>query len=332
MQRREMTIMKSTYTVLTTVACAATLFLTGCATGRPPRQVGGGREPVEPRERPETRTSARPMPPTFEPEDTGIEETPITLEPVPTRPVPEPRTYEPKSGTPYTLKKGETLSAVAAKHQMNWKTLAEYNLIEQPDQVREGQVILLPPSASDPASRSGDEGSERPAREGAKTHTVRSGDNLSAIAVRYGTSVKALKNANDLTGDKILVGQILTLPTGAEETDGEEESQGADRERERPDPRPTPVATRPIPPRPRDEPVEDEDPVEDMEPGEVDEAESGLNIIDKPYPIIVREGDTLQSIADNYIVTVEEIRKLNNLREGEELEPGQELLMPATLY
>lgn len=325
--------MKNTTPLLTTVACATILFLTGCATGRPPRQIGGRERTVEPTERPKAITPERPMPPAFEPVDEGISREPIDVEPAAADPAPAPRKFEPKSGNPYTIKKGETLSSVAARHRMGWKELAEYNLIENPDRVREGQVILLPPKASArssaPAATRRD---DPPAEVGAKTHTVRSGDSLSAIAVRYGTTVKALKRVNDLAGDKILVGQVLTLPDGAEAPARSGDSGGS----RRPAPRPTPVPTRPIPPRPGPESIDvDVDPVEDTVPdveandGDMD---AGLNIIDKPYPIIVREGDTLESIAENYIVTVEEIRKLNDLKPGEKLEAGQELMMPATLY
>ena len=44
-------------------------------------------------------------------------------------------------------------------------------------------------------------------------HTVRSGENLSKIAKRYGTTVNAIKSANSLSGDEIKAGQKLTIPT-----------------------------------------------------------------------------------------------------------------------
>lgn len=44
------------------------------------------------------------------------------------------------------------------------------------------------------------------------THTVRRGDTLSGLAQRYGTSVKALKKANGLRSDLIIIGQKLVIP------------------------------------------------------------------------------------------------------------------------
>lgn len=44
-------------------------------------------------------------------------------------------------------------------------------------------------------------------------YTVKSGDSLWRIAQNNGTTVNALKTANGLTGDLILIGQTLKLPT-----------------------------------------------------------------------------------------------------------------------
>jgi len=44
------------------------------------------------------------------------------------------------------------------------------------------------------------------------TYVVRWGDTLFSIAVRYGTSVEAVKSANHLTNDVIVVGQQLFIP------------------------------------------------------------------------------------------------------------------------
>jgi len=46
-------------------------------------------------------------------------------------------------------------------------------------------------------------------------HIVAKGDTLSAIAKKYGTSIKALKAANGLKSDDIQVGQKLQLPASA---------------------------------------------------------------------------------------------------------------------
>lgn len=48
----------------------------------------------------------------------------------------------------------------------------------------------------------------------AQTHTVEKGDTLFSIARKYGTSVQAIQQANNLSGDVIKIGQVLVLPEG----------------------------------------------------------------------------------------------------------------------
>lgn len=52
-----------------------------------------------------------------------------------------------------------------------------------------------------------------PALSAAATYRVRAGDTLGSIASRHGVSVAALKQANRLGSDRILVGQKLTIPS-----------------------------------------------------------------------------------------------------------------------
>lgn len=48
-----------------------------------------------------------------------------------------------------------------------------------------------------------------------ETYTVRPGDTLERIARRYNISIKALKEANSLSGDKIIVGRKLKIPSAS---------------------------------------------------------------------------------------------------------------------
>ncbi|MGB0344621.1 MAG: LysM peptidoglycan-binding domain-containing protein [Coraliomargarita sp.] len=51
-------------------------------------------------------------------------------------------------------------------------------------------------------------------------HTVRKGDTLSKLARKYGTSVKAIQQANGLKSDLIRIGQRLVIPTAAKASSG----------------------------------------------------------------------------------------------------------------
>ncbi len=54
--------------------------------------------------------------------------------------------------------------------------------------------------------------SSKPSRGSGREHVVESGHTLSAIASAYGTTVKAIKQANNLSSDSIYVGQKLFIP------------------------------------------------------------------------------------------------------------------------
>jgi nucleoid-associated protein YgaU len=49
-------------------------------------------------------------------------------------------------------------------------------------------------------------------RSSSRTHTIKSGDTLSGIARKYGTSVSKLKAANGLKSDLIRAGKTLKIP------------------------------------------------------------------------------------------------------------------------
>ena len=43
-------------------------------------------------------------------------------------------------------------------------------------------------------------------------HVISPGDTLSEIAERYNVSMSAIRSANKLSGDKVRIGQKLTIP------------------------------------------------------------------------------------------------------------------------
>jgi membrane-bound lytic murein transglycosylase D len=54
----------------------------------------------------------------------------------------------------------------------------------------------------------------------ARTHRVRSGENLTVIARRHGVTVAALRGANNLRGDRIRAGQTLRIPATSQASQG----------------------------------------------------------------------------------------------------------------
>lgn len=96
----------------------------------------------------------------------------------------------------YTVQSGDTLSSIASKFGTSYQSLASLNGISNPNIIYAGQVLRVNGSAS----------------AGSVYYTVRSGDNLSAIASRYSTSYQALASLNDLSNPNLIfAGQTLKI-------------------------------------------------------------------------------------------------------------------------
>jgi len=96
----------------------------------------------------------------------------------------------------YQIRSGDTLGGIAKAHGTTVEALLRANpQIRNPDLIIAGDSLRLPGGG------------------GARTHVVRSGDTLSALAARYNTSVSALAGLNGIRNpDLIHVGDRLRLP------------------------------------------------------------------------------------------------------------------------
>jgi uncharacterized surface protein with fasciclin (FAS1) repeats len=75
-------------------------------------------------------------------------------------------------------------------------------------------TVILPPSiAGAPASAPASDAHGPSVPAGSEAYVVAAGDNLTRIARRYGTTVQALRDANNISGDLIFIGQRLVVPT-----------------------------------------------------------------------------------------------------------------------
>jgi LysM repeat protein len=117
--------------------------------------------------------------------------------------------------TEYTIAKGDTLGTIAKKFHVTVKAITDANPGVEPTKLKIGQTIHIPAptQAAGSASPSGATASD--ANGGGQVYTVKSGDSLSKIASEFGVTVKALRSANNLTTDKIVVGQKLKVPAKA---------------------------------------------------------------------------------------------------------------------
>ena len=125
---------------------------------------------------------------------------------------------ESASGT-YEVKRGDTLWGISQRHGVTVDALMAANHLRDRT-VKAGQTLVIPgssagaaspPSATRSAISSGEASQAGPA-ESRRTHRVRKGETLFAIAHLYRTDVDSLKRANRLQGNRIQPGDQLVIP------------------------------------------------------------------------------------------------------------------------
>ncbi|MGI9533485.1 MAG: LysM peptidoglycan-binding domain-containing protein, partial [Thermodesulfobacteriota bacterium] len=112
----------------------------------------------------------------------------------------------------YKIKSGDTLGQIAVKFGLgSSREIIEFNNLKDTN-LTIGQVINIPSTKS----KSSEIAQNKPAqfKEDAIriTHTVKPSDTLFAIARMHGTSVDKIKTENRLIGNKLRIGQKLTIP------------------------------------------------------------------------------------------------------------------------
>lgn len=112
----------------------------------------------------------------------------------------------------YTVKKGDTLSGIAAKHGVNLSILMEANGMNRKSVIKVGQKISIPANSASAEPKQAPEAKEISSAE-VVTYVVQKGDNLSKIASKYRTSVAAIMELNGMSKTSINVGKKLKIPT-----------------------------------------------------------------------------------------------------------------------
>ena len=113
----------------------------------------------------------------------------------------------------YTVKAGDTLSAIASRYSTSSSTLASLNSLSNPNLIYVGQVLKVSSNASTSSSTGSSANSTVTT---AASYTVKAGDTLSAIAAKYGTTYQALASANSISNpNDIYVGQVIKVSATA---------------------------------------------------------------------------------------------------------------------
>ena len=102
--------------------------------------------------------------------------------------------------TIYKVQSGDTLSEIAARYGTTVNELVNLNEISNPNLIYPGEVLRIRGNVSGSSSAS------------VATYTVQSGDTLSEIAARYGTTVNELVNLNEINNPNLIyTGEVLRL-------------------------------------------------------------------------------------------------------------------------
>jgi len=105
---------------------------------------------------------------------------------------------------------GDTFESVAIKYGITVRELVSAN----PQLLKSGDQVSIPAAVAIPAESAASSGSTSGgASAQPRTYTIKSGDNLSAIAVKFGSTVAKIATANNITNiNAISVGQVLVIP------------------------------------------------------------------------------------------------------------------------
>jgi LysM repeat protein len=106
----------------------------------------------------------------------------------------------------YTVVSGDSLSGIAKRYGTTVEVIKQANNLTS-DFLRIGQSLTIPSGTSNSQATT-------PVLPVSNVYQVVSGDTLSGIAKRNGTTVDAIKQSNNLTSDFLRIGQQLTIPSG----------------------------------------------------------------------------------------------------------------------
>ncbi|MGN5733090.1 LysM peptidoglycan-binding domain-containing protein [Arthrobacter psychrochitiniphilus] len=117
----------------------------------------------------------------------------------------------------YTVKSGDTLGGIAAKHNVSLGSIFSLNALSSNSVIYPGQKVKVGGTAQAGSAQAGSaQGGSGAAAKPAATsgrYTIKSGDTLSGIAARHGVSMAALVSANGISANAtIYPGKTLSIP------------------------------------------------------------------------------------------------------------------------
>lgn len=244
--------------------------------------------------------------------------------------------------TPYVVAKGDSLSIIAFKYGLKVPEVMALNGMTNPNKLRVGQKLMLPGTVNIAAPKrhvakkaKTEEARPEAGEAAANEYTVEPGDSLSKIAVKHGTTVTAIKKANNMTSTALKAGQKIMVPGAVKEeqtekTNATPAAEPMTIESAAPAAAPADAAT----PAPVAEPAAVTAPVQAGQPAAMSEpapataaAPVAAASAGKTQSYTVEPNDDLVKVSKMWGVSVDELKKLNKLTDSA-LKPSQVLLIP----
>jgi lysozyme len=115
-------------------------------------------------------------------------------------------TEQPKTPPKHKIAAGDSFESIANKYGVTVRELVNAN----PQLLKTGEQLTVPVAVAIPADSANN---PSPAPTPQRTYTVKPGDSLYAIAIKYGTTVAAIASANNIANvNNISVGAVLVIP------------------------------------------------------------------------------------------------------------------------
>lgn len=118
-------------------------------------------------------------------------------------------------GFSYTVKDGDSLWVIGERYHVSVDAIRKANSLKS-DFLELGRMLYLPgkngSAAAGTQPNSSQPGGSKTVASGGNRYTVKDGDCLEVIAGRCHTSVDAIKQANGMTSDFLMLGRVLTIP------------------------------------------------------------------------------------------------------------------------
>ncbi|WP_163582904.1 LysM peptidoglycan-binding domain-containing protein [Gracilibacillus saliphilus] len=144
------------------------------------------------------------------------------------------QTEQSSSTKKYTVKSGDTLSAIASKHNISLNDLMKWNDLDT-TLIYPGNVFVVsePSKSSSNSKNNNNSTSKTKPKEqsvgSATVYVVKSGDTLSHIGAKYSVTVANLKKWNNLSSDRIYIGQKLNIGEAKSSNSSSQNSSSSDK-------------------------------------------------------------------------------------------------------